>query len=136
MTARSLEEAIQESHAALGAISNGDVEPYMALYCDGDDITVGNPFGPFVRGKEAVREAGDRAASRYRDGQIVGFERVATHWQTDWRAWPRWSASGRRSAAATVPPRSASSDSLSENRWRQNGGSRCSYHALRTSLAT
>jgi hypothetical protein len=72
MTARSLEEAIQESHAALGAISSGDVEPYMALYSDGDDITLGNPFGPFVRGTEAVRGAGQRAASRYRDGQVAG----------------------------------------------------------------
>jgi ketosteroid isomerase-like protein len=79
MTARSLDEAIQESHAALGAISNGDVEPYMALYSDSENVTLGNPFGPFVRGKEAVRGAGERAASRYRDGQVAGFERVATH---------------------------------------------------------
>jgi len=79
MTARSLDEAIQESHAALGAISNGDVEPYMALYSDGEDVTLGNPFGPFVRGREAVRGAGEQAASRYRDGQVAGFERVAMH---------------------------------------------------------
>lgn len=39
MTARSLDEAIEESHAALGAISNGDVEPFMALYSDGEDVT-------------------------------------------------------------------------------------------------
>jgi hypothetical protein len=64
MTARSLGEAIQESHAALGAISNGDVEPYMVLYSDGDDITVGNPFGPFVRGKGGGPRGGraDRVA--------------------------------------------------------------------------
>jgi ketosteroid isomerase-like protein len=79
MTARSLDEAIEESHAALAAISNGDLEPYMALYSDQDDVTVGNPFGPFARGREAVRAAGERAASRYRDGEIVGFERIATH---------------------------------------------------------
>jgi hypothetical protein len=108
MTARSLDEAIQESHAALGAISNGDVEPYMALYSDGDDVTLGNPFGPFVRGREAVRGAGERAASRYRDGQVVGSNAWRRRWQTDWRAWPRSSASARRSAAARVPPRSGS----------------------------
>jgi len=79
MTARSLEEAIQDSHAALGAISNGDVEPCMALYSDREDVTLGNPFGLFVRGKEAVRGAGERAASRYRDGQVAGFGRVAMH---------------------------------------------------------
>lgn len=39
MTARSLDEAIEESHAALDAISNGDVEPFMALYSDGEDVT-------------------------------------------------------------------------------------------------
>jgi|ERR1700722_12421247 ketosteroid isomerase-like protein len=79
MTARSLEEAVEESHAAMGATGSGDIEPFMALYSDADDITFGNPFEPFVRGKEAVREAAGRAASRYRDGQVVGFERVATH---------------------------------------------------------
>lgn len=77
MTARSLEEAVEESHAAMGATGSGDIEPFMALYSDADDITFGNPFEPFVRGKEAVREAAGRAASRYRDGQVVGFERVA-----------------------------------------------------------
>jgi ketosteroid isomerase-like protein len=79
MPTRSLDEAVEESHAALGAISNGDAEPYMALYSDGEDVTLGNPFGPFVRGKAAVRATGERAASHYRDGEVVGFERVATH---------------------------------------------------------
>ena len=65
MTAQSLDGAIEESHAALAAISNGDVEPYMVLYSDADDVTLGNPFGPFVQGKAAVRAAGERAASHY-----------------------------------------------------------------------
>jgi ketosteroid isomerase-like protein len=51
----------------------------MALYSDSEDVALGNPFGPFVRGREAVRGAGERAASRYRDGQVAGFERVAAH---------------------------------------------------------
>jgi hypothetical protein len=37
----------------------------------------------------------------------VGFERVATTSQTGWPAWLRSRASKPRSAAATVPPRSA-----------------------------
>ncbi|HEY6315046.1 MAG TPA: hypothetical protein VIY52_30175 [Streptosporangiaceae bacterium] len=56
MTARSLNEAIQESHAALGAISNGDVEPYLALYSDGDDITLGNPASIGLRVTSVYRE--------------------------------------------------------------------------------
>ena len=54
MTARSLDEAIQESHTALGAISSGNVEPYMALYAGGDDVTLWHPFGSFVRGRQAA----------------------------------------------------------------------------------
>jgi hypothetical protein len=66
MTARTLEEAVEESHAALGATGSGDIEPFMALYSDGDDITFGNPFEPFVGGKEAAprRPAGVRRRGR------------------------------------------------------------------------
>ena len=64
MSALSLEEAVEESHAALGATGSGDIEPFMALYSDGDDITFGNPFEPFVRGKEAVREAAERLRAK------------------------------------------------------------------------
>ena len=79
MSAQDLDEAIEASHAALAAISCGDVEPYMTLYSDAPDVTVGNPFGPFAVGKEAIRAAGERAASNYRDGEVERFDRVATH---------------------------------------------------------
>jgi ketosteroid isomerase-like protein len=74
-----LSEAIEASHEALAAIIRGDVEPFLALYSDADDITIGNPFGPFARGRAGTRAAGSRAASNYRDGEIVGFDPVATH---------------------------------------------------------
>ena len=73
-----LSEAVDESHRALAAIICGDVEPFMALYSDGEDITIGNPFGPFALGRERTRAAGSRAAGNYRDGEILGFDRVAT----------------------------------------------------------
>ncbi len=74
-----LSEAIEASHHALAAIINGDVEPFLALYSDADDITIGNPFGPFAVGRDATRAAGSRAASNYSDGEIVGFDPIATH---------------------------------------------------------
>lgn len=74
-----LSEAIEASHRALAAIIRGDVEPFLALYSDADDITIGNPFGPFAVGREGTRAAGSRAASNYSDGEIVGFDRVATY---------------------------------------------------------
>jgi len=74
-----LSEAIEASHQALAAIIRGDVEPFLALYSDADDITIGNPFGPFAIGRDGTRAAGSRAASNYSDGEIVGFDPVATH---------------------------------------------------------
>jgi ketosteroid isomerase-like protein len=74
-----LSEAIEASHRALAAIINGDVEPFLALYSDADDITIGNPFGPFAVGREGTRAAGSRAASNYSDGEIVAFDPIATH---------------------------------------------------------
>ena len=74
-----LSEAIEASHRALGAIIRGDVEPFLALYSDADDITIGNPFGPFAVGRDGTRAAGSRAASNYGDGEIVGFDLIATH---------------------------------------------------------
>ena len=79
MRLRSLSDAIDASHRALAAIINGDVEPFMKLYSDADDITIGNPFGPFAIGRDATRVAGTRAAGNYRDGEIIGFDRIATH---------------------------------------------------------
>lgn len=74
-----LAEAIDASHDALAAIIRGNLEPFMALYSDADDITIGNPFGPFATGRDATRAAGSRAAGNYSDGEIVGFDRIATH---------------------------------------------------------
>jgi ketosteroid isomerase-like protein len=74
-----LSEAVEASHRALAAIIRGDVEPFLALYSDAEDITIGNPFGPFAVGRDGTRAAGSRAANNYSDGEIVGFDRVATY---------------------------------------------------------
>lgn len=79
MLLKHLNDAIEASHSALAAIIRGDVEPFLALYADADDITIGNPFGPFAVGRNGTREAGTRAAGNYSDGEILGFDRVATY---------------------------------------------------------
>jgi ketosteroid isomerase-like protein len=76
-------DAVEASHQALAAIIRGDVEPFLALYSDADDITIGNPFGPFAVGRDGTRAAGSRAAGNYTDGEILGFDRVATHISDD-----------------------------------------------------
>lgn len=74
-----LSEAVEASHQALAAIIRGDGEPFLALYSDAEDISIGNPFGPFALGRDGTRTAGSRAASNYSDGQVLGFDHIATH---------------------------------------------------------
>jgi ketosteroid isomerase-like protein len=44
-----------------------------------DDISLGNPFGPFVKGRQKVVETVANAAIRYRDGEVVGFDLINKH---------------------------------------------------------
>src|SRR5207245_6008610 len=73
------DRAIEQSHFALSEIVKGNTQPLEGLMSHRDDVTLGNPFGPFVRGWQQVAATAAAAASRYRDGEIVGFEPVARH---------------------------------------------------------
>jgi ketosteroid isomerase-like protein len=83
MAANDLDSAIAQSHPALAAILKGDPSVYKALYSDRDDVTLGNPFGPYARGRRKVEETLDRAASNYRDGESTGVELVAKYVSND-----------------------------------------------------
>jgi hypothetical protein len=74
-----VDETIDRCHRALVTLLNGNVKPWRELFSHGDDVTLGNPFGPFVRGIDDVMSAATAAADRYGDGEIVGFDRVATY---------------------------------------------------------
>ena len=74
-----LDEVIEQSHLALGEIVKGNPEPLKMRYSHLEDVTLANPFGPPVRGWEQAATTIERAASNYRDGEIVGFENVAKY---------------------------------------------------------
>lgn len=74
-----LEVTIAQSHEALRKILNGDPSGYAALFADREDITLGNPFGPFGVGRAAVLTALNNAAKKYTDGSVVWIERVAVY---------------------------------------------------------
>ena len=74
-----LEVAIAESHEALRKILNGDPSGYAALFADRDDITLGNPFGPFGKGRAGVLKALNNAATKYKVGSVVAVDRVAVY---------------------------------------------------------
>ena len=78
-----LDSAIERSHAALSAILKGDPSLYRALFSDEDDVTLGNPFGPYALGRKNVEKTLAGAASHYRDGEATGVELVAKYVSSD-----------------------------------------------------
>jgi ketosteroid isomerase-like protein len=79
MAASDFDQLVEQQHLALDAFAKGDDEPLAALWSRADDVTLGNPFGPFVRGFEQVAATMKRAATLYRDGEASGFEQLAKH---------------------------------------------------------
>jgi ketosteroid isomerase-like protein len=77
------DEVVQRHHDAADAFMRGDDEPLAQLYSHADDVTLGNPFGPFVRGFDQVAETMRQAAEHYRDGEASGFESVARYVSDD-----------------------------------------------------
>src|ERR671910_231593 len=73
------DQVVEQSHLALGEIVKGNPEPLKMMYSHQEDVSLANPFGPPVRGWEQAAATMERAASRYRDGEIVGFENVAQY---------------------------------------------------------
>ena len=74
-----LDEFIDQYHAAVGLIVQGNPEPLKALYSHADDVVLANPFGPAVRGWAAVSARLEDAASRMSDGEMAGQDRLASY---------------------------------------------------------
>lgn len=75
----SLEAMVERCHAALGEIVRGNAEPLADLFSREPDVSLGNPFGPFALGFDGVMSTALSAAGRYRDGELIGFERIVTY---------------------------------------------------------
>src|SRR5271165_4273433 len=78
-----LDSAIEQSHAAFAAIMKGDPGGYKALFSDREDVTLGNPFGPYACGRKKVEETVTAAALNYRDGEVTGVELIAKYVSAD-----------------------------------------------------
>jgi ketosteroid isomerase-like protein len=72
-----LDQVIERYHRALGEFMRGNHEPARELFSEREDVTLGNPFGPFARGSTHVVEAMKRAASHYRDGEASSFDAIS-----------------------------------------------------------
>jgi len=78
-TSEGFDAAVERYHAAAGEFVKGNAGPYKALFSHGEEVTVANPFFPVTRGWENVRDRMERAASRWSEGEVTGFENVITY---------------------------------------------------------
>lgn len=74
-----LEIVMEHYHRGLYELVNGNCDSLKPMWSDGEDVSLGNPFGPFVRGRENVISTMERATSHYKDGEVIAFERIADH---------------------------------------------------------
>jgi hypothetical protein len=74
-----LDHVIEQYHLVAAEFIKGNAEPYKEIFSHREDMSLANPFGPPVRGWDEAAQTMERAASRYRDGEIVGFENVAKY---------------------------------------------------------
>ena len=59
-----VDELIEQFHLAQDEFVKGNAEPALRLISHRGDVTLGNPYGPVVKGWEQVVEASQHAAAR------------------------------------------------------------------------
>jgi ketosteroid isomerase-like protein len=75
-TSEDFDAVIERYHQAAGAFVKGNNETYKALFSQSEDVTVANPFFPATRGWKDVEDRMDRAAARWSEGEVIGFENI------------------------------------------------------------
>jgi ketosteroid isomerase-like protein len=73
------EKLLEEYHRALGELINGNPDIYKSMFSEREDVSLGNPFGPFGRGRAAVEQRLELAASNYRDGELTAFDQISKY---------------------------------------------------------
>src|SRR5260221_7336862 len=70
---------MEHSHKGLRELVNGNCDSLKPMWSEREDVSLGNPFGPFVTGRQHVISTMERATSHYKDGEVIAFESVAKH---------------------------------------------------------
>jgi ketosteroid isomerase-like protein len=78
-TVDELDELIERFNPAQGEFLKGNVESMNNLFSHREDVTLNNPLSPPAHGWDEVARTMERAASQFRDGQIVAFETIEKH---------------------------------------------------------
>jgi ketosteroid isomerase-like protein len=74
-----VDKLIERFHLAQGEVVRGNPEPVKKLCSHREDVTLNNPFSPPAHGWEQVAATIERAASQFRDGELVSAEIIEKH---------------------------------------------------------
>ena len=80
---KDLDAAIERYHRSADDFVKGNSEPMKDAFSHEGDVTLANPWGPFVRGWPEVEAKMESAATNYKDGRATGFETVARYESAD-----------------------------------------------------
>jgi hypothetical protein len=69
-----VDELINQFHLAQGQFVKGNPEPVKKLLSQREDVTLNNPFSSPARGWDEVAATIERAASPFRDGEVLSVE--------------------------------------------------------------
>jgi ketosteroid isomerase-like protein len=73
-TVDDVDELIEQFHLAQGEVAKGNPEPVKKLLSHREEVTLANPLAPPAHGWDEVAGATERAASQFRDGELVSVE--------------------------------------------------------------
>jgi ketosteroid isomerase-like protein len=73
------DEVLQRFKLAANELLKGNPLPLQSVFSHREDVSLANPFGPPAHGWDEVAATMERAASNFRDGDIVAFEVVAKY---------------------------------------------------------
>ena len=74
-----VDELIEQFDQAQGELVKGNAESVQKLFSHQEYVTLNNPLSPPAHGWDEVATASERAASQFRDGEMVGFEIIEKH---------------------------------------------------------
>jgi len=79
MKTHDFDAGLEAYQRALEEFVKGNPEAVKRRFSHREDVTLANPLGPPARGWEQVAQTIERAASQFREGEIVGFDLIAKY---------------------------------------------------------
>jgi ketosteroid isomerase-like protein len=69
-------QTIEKYHRALSELNNGNAKPVLDIFSTEDDVSLANPIGPAVKGRQEVVQSAENTATAIRKSDAIDFENL------------------------------------------------------------